>query len=54
MIGSVVYIVLVYYFVELSALEEELFMLVRLVRISDELQELVDTCAEPVCVDELY
>jgi phosphoenolpyruvate carboxylase len=42
------------YFVELTALEEELSMSVRLVKISDELKALADTCTEPARVDEPY
>ena len=52
--GSAAYTALAHYFVELTALEEELSMSVRLVRISDELQALADTCAEPARADEPY
>ena len=45
--GSAAYTALAHYFVELTALEQELSMSVRLVRISDELRALADTCAEP-------
>jgi phosphoenolpyruvate carboxylase len=52
--GSAAYTALAHYFVELTALEEELSMSVRLVRISDELSALADTCAEPARADEPY
>ena len=52
--GSAAYTALAHYFVELTALEEELSMSVRLVRISDELQALADTCGEPARADEPY
>ena len=52
--GSAAYTALAHYFVELTALEEELSMSVRLVRISDELRALADTCAEPARADEPY
>lgn len=52
--GSASYTALAHYFVELTALEQELSMSVRLVHISDELGALADTCAEPVRADEPY
>ncbi len=52
--GSASYTALAHYFVELTALEQELSMSVRLVRISDELSALADTCAEPARADEPY
>ncbi|MDT5338964.1 MAG: phosphoenolpyruvate carboxylase [Mycobacterium sp.] len=52
--GSAAHTALSHYFVELTALEEELSMSVRLVRISDELQALADTCGEPARADEPY
>jgi phosphoenolpyruvate carboxylase len=52
--GSASYTALAHYFVELTALEQELSMSVRLVRISDELRALADTCAEPARADEPY
>ncbi|MET0454727.1 MAG: phosphoenolpyruvate carboxylase [Mycobacterium sp.] len=52
--GSAAYTALAHYFVELTALEEELSMSVRLVNISDDLQALADTCGEPARADEPY
>jgi phosphoenolpyruvate carboxylase len=52
--GSAAHTALSHYFVELTALEEELSMSVRLVRISDQLQALADTCGEPARADEPY
>ncbi|MDP9168809.1 MAG: phosphoenolpyruvate carboxylase, partial [Actinomycetota bacterium] len=52
--GSAAFTALAHYFVELTALEEELSMSVRLVRISDELQTLANTCGEPARADEPY
>jgi phosphoenolpyruvate carboxylase len=52
--GSAAYTALAHYFVELTALEEELSMSVRLVRISDDLAALADTCAQPARADEPY
>lgn len=52
--GSAAYTALAHYFVELTSLEEELSMSVRLVRISDELKALADTCGEPARADEPY
>lgn len=52
--GNAAYTAFAHYFVELTALEEELSMSVRLVRISDELGALADTVGEPARVDEPY
>jgi phosphoenolpyruvate carboxylase len=52
--GNAAYTALAHYFVELTALEEELSMSVRLVRITEELQALADTCGEPARADEPY
>ncbi|MCV7422898.1 phosphoenolpyruvate carboxylase [Mycobacterium yunnanensis] len=52
--GSAAYTALAHYFVELTSLEEELSMSVRLVHISDELKALADTCDEPARADEPY
>ena len=50
--GRAAFTALSHYFVELTALEEELSMSVRLVRISEELAALA--CAEPARADEPY
>jgi phosphoenolpyruvate carboxylase len=42
------------YFIELTALEEELSMSARLVKVSDELSALADICHEPARSDEPY
>lgn len=52
--GSAAFTAFAHYFGELTALEEELSMSVRLVRISDALGALADTCAEPARADEPY
>jgi phosphoenolpyruvate carboxylase len=52
--GSAAYTALAHYFVELTALEQELSMSVRLVSTSAELTALADTCAEPARADEPY
>ena len=52
--GSASYTAFAFYFGELVALEEELSMSVRLVRISDEVGALANTCAEPARADEPY
>ena len=52
--GSAAYTALAHYFVELTALEEELSMSVRLVHISDDLREFNDACGEPARADEPY
>ncbi len=48
------YTALAHYFGEITALEEELSMSARLVRISDELTALADACEEPARADEPY
>ncbi len=52
--GSAAYTALAHYFVELTALEEELSMSLRLVHISDELTALAEACHEPARADEPY
>lgn len=52
--GSAAHTALAHYFDELTSLEEELSMSVRLVSISDELAALADACAEPARADEPY
>lgn len=52
--GSAAYTAFAHYFGELTALEEELSMSARLVRISAELTELADMCDEPARADEPY
>ena len=52
--GSAAFTAFAHYFGELTALEEELSMSVRLVRISEALGALADTCAEPARADEPY
>lgn len=52
--GSAAYTAFAHYFTELTALEEELSMSVRLVHISDELAALADSCHEPARADEPY
>ena len=48
------YTALAHYFVEITALEEELSMSARLVKVSDELVALADACDEPARADEPY
>ncbi|WNG95154.1 phosphoenolpyruvate carboxylase [Mycobacterium sp. ITM-2016-00318] len=48
------YTALAHYFVEITALQEELSMSARLVAISDELTALADACHEPARADEPY
>ncbi|MDT5098189.1 MAG: phosphoenolpyruvate carboxylase [Mycobacterium sp.] len=48
------YTALAHYFVEITALEEELSMSARLVTVSDELVALADACEEPARADEPY
>ncbi|MDT5004683.1 MAG: phosphoenolpyruvate carboxylase [Mycobacterium sp.] len=45
---------LAHYFVEITALEEELSMSARLVKVTDELAALADACHEPARADEPY
>ena len=48
------YTALAHYFGEITALEEELSMSARLVKVSDELVALADACDEPARADEPY
>jgi phosphoenolpyruvate carboxylase len=48
------YTALAHYFVEITALQEELSMSARLVTVSDELTALADACHEPARADEPY
>ena len=52
--GSAAFTGLEHYFAELTALEQELPMSSRLVKISDELAALAHACHEPVPLDEPY
>jgi phosphoenolpyruvate carboxylase len=52
--GNAAYTAFTRYFAELSALEEELSMSSRLVRVSDDLQSLADVLDEPARADEPY
>ncbi|AMO61712.1 phosphoenolpyruvate carboxylase [Mycolicibacterium phlei] len=52
--GNAAYTAFNHYFTELTALQEELSMSARLVRISDELAALADRCDEPARADEPY
>ncbi|SEH81581.1 Phosphoenolpyruvate carboxylase, type 1 [Mycolicibacterium rutilum] len=52
--GSAAHLALDHYFTEITALEEELSMSARLVRISDDLAALADECHEPARADEPY
>ncbi len=52
--GSAAYTAFAQYFIELTALEEELSMSARLVTVSDELAALADLCQEPARADEPY
>ncbi|WP_137147525.1 phosphoenolpyruvate carboxylase [Mycolicibacterium sp. CR10] len=52
--GRAAYTALAHYFVELTALEEELSMSLRLVHTSDELTALAEACHEPARADEPY
>ena len=52
--GSAAYTALEHYFTEITALEEELSMSARLVKVSDELAALADQCHEPARADEPY
>ncbi|MGZ8801235.1 MAG: phosphoenolpyruvate carboxylase [Mycobacterium sp.] len=52
--GRAAYTALAHYFGELTALEEELSMSLRLVHISDELTALAEACHEPARADEPY
>ena len=52
--GRASYTALEHYFAEITALEEELSMSARLVKVSDELAALADRCHEPARADEPY
>src|SRR3954452_3712790 len=52
--GRASYTALEHYFAEITALEEELSMSARLVKVTDELAVLVDKCHEPARADEPY
>jgi phosphoenolpyruvate carboxylase len=52
--GRASYTALEHYFAEITALEEELSMSARLVKVSDELAALADQCHEPARADEPY
>ena len=52
--GRAAYTALEHYFVEITALEQELSMSARLVRVTDELAALADACHEPARADEPY
>jgi phosphoenolpyruvate carboxylase len=52
--GSAASTAFAHYFVELTALEEELSMSARLVKVSDDLTALADVCHEPARSDEPY
>ena len=52
--GGAAYTALEHYFTEITALEEELSMSARLVKVSDELAALADQCHEPARADEPY
>ena len=52
--GRASYTALEHYFAEITALEEELSMSARLVKVSDELEALADKCHEPARADEPY
>jgi phosphoenolpyruvate carboxylase len=52
--GSAAFTALDHYFAQITALEEELSMSARLVRISDDLAALADQCHEPARADEPY
>lgn len=52
--SSAAYTALEHYFTEITALEEELSMSARLVKISEALEALADKCHEPARMDEPY
>ena len=52
--GRAAYTALEHYFTEITALEQELSMSARLVKVSDELAALADACDEPARADEPY
>ncbi|OMC49266.1 phosphoenolpyruvate carboxylase [Mycolicibacterium fortuitum] len=52
--GRAAHVAFAHYFAEITALEEELSMSARLVRVSDELTALAQACGEPARADEPY
>jgi phosphoenolpyruvate carboxylase len=52
--GNAAYTAFDHYFSEITALEQELSMSARLVKVTDELTALAATCAEPARADEPY
>jgi phosphoenolpyruvate carboxylase len=52
--GSAAYAALDHYFAEITALEEELSMSARLVKVTDDLAALADLCHQPARADEPY
>lgn len=52
--GRAAHVAFAHYFAEITALEEELSMSARLVRVSDELTALAEACGEPARADEPY
>jgi phosphoenolpyruvate carboxylase len=52
--GRAAYTALEHYFAEITALEQELSMSARLVKVSDELAALAEKCHEPARADEPY
>jgi phosphoenolpyruvate carboxylase len=52
--GDAAYTAIEHYFTEITALEEELSMSARLVKVSDALDALADQCHEPARADEPY
>jgi phosphoenolpyruvate carboxylase len=52
--GRASYTAIEHYFTEISALEQELSMSARLVKVSDDLAALADKCHEPARADEPY
>jgi phosphoenolpyruvate carboxylase len=52
--GNAAYTAFDHYFSEITALEQELSMSARLVKVTDELTALAETCAEPARADEPY
>ncbi|OBC13490.1 phosphoenolpyruvate carboxylase [Mycobacterium sp. 852013-50091_SCH5140682] len=52
--GRAAYTALTHYFAEITALEEELSLSVRLIHVSPALTALADACAEPARADEPY
>ncbi|OBG53036.1 phosphoenolpyruvate carboxylase, partial [Mycolicibacterium fortuitum] len=52
--GRAAHVAFAHYFAEITALEEELSMSARLVRVNDELTALAEACGEPARADEPY